>query len=227
LFPGVAVYMKKTYRNKNIFYLGNVINSLYEASEQVALAAKRNSPDLLFVGSTKYMEGAKSLVTAFSALKKEYKDLQLHIIGMTESKLGLKAEGLKCYGYLDKANDEQRNLYYELFKRAKVFINTTPKWGAFSATIEAMYFYVPVIVTPYDEFAETFGRDIAFGKLCNDNSPFEIEKNLRLILTDPAYDQKCIAAHSAVKDFTWSAYVDKVLKKMEDVSKSGRRVIDV
>ena len=52
---------------------------------------------------------------------------------------------------------------YEPFKKAKVFINTTPKWAAFSASIEAMYFYIPVVVTPYDEFTKTFGEHIEFG----------------------------------------------------------------
>ena len=58
LFPGVADYMRETYRNKNIFYLGNVINSVYEVSAHEALRAKKDSNDLLFVGSRRYVEGA-------------------------------------------------------------------------------------------------------------------------------------------------------------------------
>jgi hypothetical protein len=54
--------------------------------------------------------------------------------------------------YLDKGSDAHRALYYPLFKEARMFINTTPKWSSFSASVEAMYFYTPVVITLYKEF---------------------------------------------------------------------------
>src|SRR5262245_51609208 len=40
---------------------------------------------------------------------------------------------------------------------------------------------------------------------------------LRQILNDPAYDQPCITAHATVKGFTWSVYVDEVIRKIESL----------
>jgi glycosyltransferase involved in cell wall biosynthesis len=217
--------MKETYVNKNIHYLGNVINSLYEVSEEEALQEKGNSCDLLFVGDFKYTEGARALIKAYNNLKRDFVELNLHIIGLKKAEIGEELpEGVLCHGYLDKAKHADRALYYDLFKRAKIFVNTTPKWGGFSATIEAMYFYIPVIVAPYGEFVETFGKEITFGKFCDDNSPTEIERNVRLILNDRAYDDMCVNAHRAVKEFTWSSYVDEVLRKIESTSAELRRV---
>jgi len=212
LFPGIAAYMKKTYSNKNIHYLGNVINAVTDISEAEALKAKQNSNDLLFVGSPKYLEGALSLISAFESLKQNYPQLKLNIVGMTEAEIGrtLPAD-VFCYGYMDKGNDKDRALYYDLFKRSKIFINTTPKWGAFSATIEAMYFYNPVIVMPYDEFTETFGKQIDFGVYCEKNSAVAVEKSIRKILDDPGYNSLCINANHAVREYSWSAYIDKVI----------------
>src|SRR5262249_22085434 len=103
----------------------------------------------------------------------------------------------------------------EYMKDAKIFVNTTPKWGAFSATLEAMYFYTPVIVTPYKEFVETFGMKIGFGWYCKNNS-LDLCAKIKKILNCPSYDRLCINAHELVKDFTWSAYIDKMLKKIKE-----------
>ncbi len=215
LFPGIAAHMKKTYSNKNIQYLGNVINAVNTISETEALKAKENSHELLFVGSPKYLAGALSLINAFENLKKQYPALKVHIVGMNESEIGrVLPTDVFCYGYIDKGNDKERELYYDLFKRSKVFINTTPKWGAFSATIEAMYFYNPVIVMPYDEFVETFGRQINFGVYCEENTPTAIEKSVKAVLDHPDYNSLCTEANKAIKDYSWSAYIDKVIAQI-------------
>ncbi len=220
LFPGISEYMKSVYKNKNIFYLGNVINSNYDVSETEALNAKKNSLDLLFVGSNRYMEGAMALVKAFENLKDEYKFLKLHIIGIEKTEFKFLPDDVFCYGYLDKANEANRTVYYDLFRKAKMFINTTPKWGAFSAAIEAMYFYVPIIVTPYEEFVKTFGKNIDFGVYCEQNLPAMIETNIKSILNNPNYNSLCLNAHNSVKEYTWSSYIDKVVRLIEGFNRT-------
>ena len=216
LFPGVADYMINRYKGKNISYLGNVINSLFNATEE-DMSAKMNSNSLLFIGSKKYMEGALSLIEAFKQLKQQYPKLELHIIGIETTGFRNLPKDVFCYGYLDKGKDADRELYYKLLKEAKIFINTTPKWSSFSASIEAMYFYIPVIITPYDDFLKTFGDEINFGLYCEENSQVLIEKKITEILTSPSYQQLCLNAHAAVKEFTWDTYMDKVITKIEEV----------
>jgi glycosyltransferase involved in cell wall biosynthesis len=216
LFPNVAQYMRKRYKNKNIFYLGNVVNSYYEAPLANSLVDRPKTNDLLFVGGRKYIDGARTLIQAYSELKNDYPDLQLHIIGMSEKEFGPLPDGITCYGYLDKGKEKERELYYSLFQKAKVFVNTTPKWGAFSAAVEAMFYYIPVIVTPFNEFVETFGEEIGFGLYCENNSVSLLSSTIRKVLDHKSYPSLCSQAHEAVRDFTWSAYIDKVLKIMEE-----------
>ena len=216
LFPTVARYMKKKYTNKNIHHIGHAINTLHDISEVDAIKNKINSNDILFVGSKKYREGAQSLINAFKKVQQNYPELHLHIIGMNTADFKNLPKNVNCYGYLDKGNDADRKRYYTLFKKAKMFINTTPKWGAFSAAIEAMYFYIPVITSPYDDFIETFGSDIDFGYYSEQNTPSLIEENIIKILNHPSYQSLCINAHKSVEKYTWNAYMDKLITKIED-----------
>lgn len=215
LFPNVTRYMKDRYGNDRVFYLGNVVNSVYEVATDKNYQPKDKSNKLLFIGSKKYIEGLNVLIEAFRNLKRQYPQLTLHVVGIDKNDLENLSEDIFCYGYLDKEVDSERNLYYQLIQDATVFINTTPKWGAFSASIEAMYFYTPIIITPYEAFVETFGENIKFGYYCKENSPTWIENKIINILNNPSYSELCVQAHLAVKEFTWDVYVDKFIAKIE------------
>jgi glycosyltransferase involved in cell wall biosynthesis len=212
LFPSVAKYMKEKYTSK-VIYLGNVINSWHEPIEQEVLKIKKQSEKILFIGSPKYMEGAFALLKAFNTLKKHRPSLSLHFIGLRESQFGEIPNDVHCYGYLDKGEERQRELYYKLLKEAKVFVNTTPRWSAFSASIEAMYFYTPVIVPSYEEFVETFGEQFFGGTFCNDN--LYLSEKIESIFNSDCYEQICRNANSLVKDFTWDSFVGKMIAEMK------------
>lgn len=212
LFPGNAEFMKKNYANPGIEYLGNVVNSLFSGSKIEILEKKKNSKDLLLIGrKNAYLEGAEQLIRASELLRSEYPDIRVHIIGMKNEDFDILPDNVFCYGYLNKADDKQRELYYTLLQNARFLVNTTPKWGAFSSMIEAMYFYNPVITTPYAEFVETFGNDPDFGYYSEDPSTEKLADLIRQGLKAENYSDMCIRSHDAVADFTWSAYIDKIL----------------
>ena len=215
LFPSVMEYMKERYKNENICYLGNVINSVYDVSEDQALEHKEKSNNILFVGSRKYYQGAYALLHAFHRAKQQLPNMKLHIIGMNATDFQSLPKDTHCYGYLDKGSVAGRELYYKLLRDAKLFVNTTPKWGAFSASIEAMYHYIPVIVSPYSDFVKTFGTSINFGDYCKENTPGSIKESILRLFNDSEYNSLCINAHNAVKEYTWSNYIDKLIQKVE------------
>ena len=218
LFPGIAEYMKSSYSNPEIRYLGNVVNSQLSASENEILERKKNSFDLLLIGrKNAYYEGAEQLIKAVDLLKNDScSDIKIHIIGMKNTDFETLPEYVTCYGYLDKGDDKQRDLYYSLMQNARFLVNTTPKWGAFSSMIEAMYFYNPIITTPYSEFTETFGKDIRFGYFSENQSPNELAELIKRGLNADNYLEMCINSHKAVEDFTWKAYIDKVCDILEE-----------
>lgn len=216
LFPSMAEQLK---HKGNIKYLGNVINSVIESNKEEILEQKKDSNKIIFIGSFKYIEGAKKLLESYNILKNKYPKLSLDFIGLKESDFNTLPKGVKCYGYLDKGNNEQREIYYKLLKEARVFVNTTPKWSAFSASVEAMYFYNPVIVPPYGEFVKTFGENFIGGIYCNDND--KLVEKIELIINTQSYEEFSINARTLVENFTWDSYIDKVLLEIKTVANNN------
>lgn len=214
LFPVCAERMRKDYPKARISFLGgNVINSLYPKSldKNEILSQKRCSNKILFIGGKKYLEGAKKLVEAFKRMRDNEK-LELHLIGLTESMFGRLPDNIHCHGYLKKDVAEERDVYYDLLVSSRMIVNPTPLWGGYSSIVEAMYFYTPVIVSPYKDFVREFGEDISFGIYNEEYDSSVLAKNINTLFQREDYEQMCINAHEKVRTYTWDNYVDKVLR---------------
>ncbi len=235
LFPVCCEEMKRKYPKANIHFLGgNVINNLLNKSlvsrskfqvpnekadntiiVEDLVETKAQSKKLLFIGrKTTYLEAAKKLIEAYKLLKQEegYKDLSLDIVGCAESDFDSLPEGVTCYGFLNKSEERDRKVYYDLLLGTKVLVNANPKWGAFSSTVEAMYYYTPVIVSPYQDFVKNFGEKIDFGVYNLDFTAKSIAKDIKFVINSKNYTEMCNFAHESVKTYTWDNYVEQVFK---------------
>ncbi|MCB0775742.1 MAG: glycosyltransferase [Chitinophagaceae bacterium] len=216
MFPKMAEIIKNSYNNRNIFYLGGYfINAKVAKNADTILAQKINSNKILFIGTIKYKAGVLLLIEAIEKLRLQNHHLEIHIVGMKKSDFSKLPNFVTCYGYLDKDNEKDSSTYYDLMESSKMIINTTPKWSGFSSVIEAMYFYNPVITIPYDDFVETFDKKINFGVY--NQSPETLSDDILSIIQDKNYTTLCQNAHLAVKDFTWSNYIDKFLSKLAEI----------
>ena len=212
LFPKSNKFNASNYKNLNLYYLGNVINSNYKLNKIDLITKKLVSNKLLFIGNKKYLKGALDLINAFKELSN--KNIELHIVGLKEEDVNVILPNLFYYGYLNKGIIDENELYYKLISEAKAIINTNPDWGAFSAMTEAMYFYTPIITSPYSEFTETYGNDISFGYYINNDSKLELLSNIDFILniSNEKYLNIMNNAHDIVEDFNWGKYSNKVLE---------------
>ncbi len=215
LFPKSLEFNLHHYNNKHQYYLGNVINGNYPLNKTILIDKKQKSNQLLFIGNKKYIQGAVDLIKAFKQLNTK---AELHIIGLNEGEVGMKANNIFYHGYLDKGITSENELYYKLLTEARAIVNTNPDWGAFSAMTEAMYYYTPIITSPYPEFIETYGTEINFGFYVNHNSTEELVSKLETILNNSSDSQKKLMhnAHEQVKGFSWSVYTDKVLNLISE-----------
>lgn len=216
LFPNVYDYMKKSYGN--VYYLGNVINSLRKpldmTREEGKLLTKKRyeNKHLLFIGIKPYKSAAESLIKAIYNINSQGKEkYYLDIIGMEEDEF-TEYDFLKCYGYLDKGNDEQQEIYYKLINGAKFIVNTAENWVGASSIIEAMSFGVPIIVTPNPDIEKTFGKNIECGfyTLGNDVSyVYECIEKMSGCSVDE-YSKMSINAQEMVKEYSWDSYICKI-----------------
>lgn len=214
LFPNVYSELIREFDVNKVFYLGNVINS-EDYGMKSFCENHYNSKRILFIGRKAYKEGAISLIKAIQMYNKSsLNKLELDIIGMTEMEVGYNNEFTTYYGYLNKQNLEDRELYYSLIQNAKCICNTTENWIAASSIIEAMYWQLPVIINPTEDIYKTFGKNIEFGYYCCSNKVQDIYENICKLENSSRdeYYNMTQKAYEAVKDFTWDTYIDKILE---------------
>lgn len=217
LFPECADKMKADNPNANISYLGNnVVNSVYDGQidEEKIISDKYNHKRLLFIGNQNnltYLETARKLVKAFALVKNKIDNVELHIIGIDSSTLGFTYDGVSCYGYLHKEYKEECDRYYNLIIQSSLIINVTPLWAGYSSIIEAMFYYTPVLVSPFKDFVREFGEDIDFGMYNYSYEINDIADGICAILSSNDYIKMARKAHYHTKDYTWENYVNRML----------------
>lgn len=213
LYPDVRDYMLRRYENKKIYYFGNVINVDEHTKISIdILDKKKHSNRLLFIGKAFYIDGANELIHVVEKLRGLGYDLHVDIVGIEPCLIRKRFDWLSIHGYLDKANLADKNKYYGLLENAKLFVNTTPGWNAFQATLEAMYFYNPIVVRPNDSLIQTFPRLDAFSYLVEDGRSSLHNEIIKSIECVDVYLQKCKQAHMAVEPHTWGSFTKKLIE---------------
>ncbi len=206
----------------------NVVNdiNLNKPSPKEILKWKTKSRELLLIGSTKYLLGARKLVQAFRILQKDFPNLVLNFINLPKDRLLLEEtdSNIICHDYLDKGIPEQNTQYYKLLTNAKILVNPSEIWAAYSSTIECMFYYTPIIIKPYEAFALDYGEKNDFGVYLQNTDVLTIVDSIRgiLLMDEDEYKKICIRAHDLVKDQTWGNYTEKVVELMDEVVKNKK-----
>ena len=211
LFPNVREYMVRKYKNKNIYFFGNVVN----VDDDVVVPPdirerKQNSRRLLFIGQPFYLIGALELIAAAQNLRQQGFECEVDIVGIDPTLLGVEYEWLKVHGYLDKAKPNDKARYYELLSNARLFVNTTPEWNGFQALLEAMYFQNPIMVRPNESLSAYFSNLSSFAYLLVDEGP-KLETMLAQSFVDcERYMQMSDTSRKSVESSTWNEFTTKL-----------------
>lgn len=221
IFQLQAEKMQKEVPEARVCFLGgNVINSFYDGvvDAEAIIKKKSSARRILFIGrKTSYLDGARVLIEAVKELHLQNQSVELDIIGIRVADFSENLPSyVRCHGFLHKDVEEERKLYYKLLMEAAVLVNATPKWAAYSSTIEAMFFYTPVVVSPYQEFQNEFGTDITFGKYNHVFNAGCLSADIDAVLNDSHYSKMCLEAHHAVGSYTWEKYVHKILDLIKE-----------
>lgn len=224
LFHKSAQYIKECVPFANVLHLGqNVINDNNKThlSKSELISRKMKRKEILFIGRGYYIEGLKLLINAFYELKRIDNGIILNVIGLEKEEVKLNSnpynEDIHFYGFLRKDKATDCSIYYNLLNNASIFINPTPRWAGYTSMIEAMFYYTPIITSPYNEFVEEFGELILFGEYYDGTSSlFNIIRNI-LTESDQKYCSRCYEAHRVVSSYTWEKYVDALSLRLKDL----------
>ena len=221
LFSTTFAKLHIKYPNANVFHPGfNVINCMNVGAmnRDKITETKSRSNSIIFIGGPQYINGLKSLIESMSLLKRP---MTLNVIGMKREMVPAAPDFVTFHGYLRKDIQDENHLYYKLLTEAKMIVNTTPLWGAYSSIVEGMYFYTPVIVSPFAQFTSEFGTNIDFGHYCHSGSHAELAEKIDQIASMCTIDyvRLCDNAHDRVKAYTWQRFVDSMLSIMSHSAK--------
>lgn len=217
LFSETAEKMQADYPGANVARIPyNVINNMsgITSLDPAQLSRKYRSDYILFVGRRAYSAGLIKLIEAMKAIDNPH--LRLEVIGMTAEDIPHAPATVHFNGFLHKDIAEQRDRYYSLMTGAKCIVNPTSKWAAYSSIVEGMYFYNPVIVTPFSQFVKEFGSQIPFGLYIDGGDPGSLPRSIEKLLNlpEPDYIAMSLAAHDRVKDYTWQRYATDMTRIM-------------
>jgi glycosyltransferase involved in cell wall biosynthesis len=216
LFPDVREYMLNNFKNKNIFHFGNVVNidEDFIVTEKF-LEKKNESKHLLFIGRPYYISGALELIEAVKELRLDGRNFHVDIVGIDQNLLKVDYEWLSIYGYLDKGDPEQKELYYELLKQARVFVNTTAGWSAFQATLEAMYFCNPIMVCENANLKKSFPTLNDFSYIVDGSQ--DLKSQILKCFDDPGTNKKkSTAARLAAEPNTWKNFINGLIQVIDN-----------
>lgn len=214
LFPECKRKMEEMYGRQIRHLNRNVVNTLCSSNVQPSRLYndRLHSDSILFIGNQRYLSGLQRLIAAVSLLNDEGHHFHVDVIGMNRNLMPDAPSWVRFHGYLDKGNPTDCDEYYRLIFNARMLCNPTPGWAAYSSIIEGMYYGLPVAIAPFDDFVIEFGRNISFGRYISDDAG--LRNAILDIMTSPDYLSMAASAHEAVKDYTWSKYVDVFLQDL-------------
>lgn len=216
LFQESFEIMSNQYPKANIKSINkNVINIMTDANikNESIIAKKFNSNYILFIGNAAYKEGLISLIEAIKEIDTINKP-KLKVIGMTKEQIQSAPEFVEFYGYLRKDNEQENAVYYDLIQNSKCIANPQKHWAGYSSAIEAMYFYNPVIISPFSQFIKEFGDEPKFGFYVESKETLKQAIINIFTLNNVEYTYLCKNSHHKVKDYTWTNFAKELINLM-------------
>lgn len=209
IFPGCYETMKR--HLSSACYFGHVVNSMDEYAPD---ENKCKSERVLFIGKEKYKEGLLKLIKTVKKYNDEFnKSVRISVIGMNEKNAS--GEGIcDFYGYLNKTNVRERELYYRLIGEAKLMANVTSDWNGVSSLFEALYHGTPILVSRNRELELLIGEK-DFCRFCDDEN--ELYKQFVSIMNDDDYNKISQAAHKFGEMYSWDKFMDKFLDRLRSL----------
>jgi len=193
-----------------------VVHNGLDVDAFVAKAHNRISSDrrvILNVGKFETKKGQDVLIKAFAKICYSYPDVDLVLVGATDSALPMLKDLCVCEGVVERVSfcaDIPHNQVANFFKRATIFALPSRQEPFGIVILEAGAFALPVVASRVGGIPEILTDDYT-GRLVSPDDPIELAECLQSLLDNPAESEAmAVRLHNrVVADFSWSAAYEK------------------
>jgi glycosyltransferase involved in cell wall biosynthesis len=161
---------------------------------------------ILFIGKNFKRKGGYILLRAFQKVQKEINDAKLIIAGVHKHFLKIKQPGVKIFTYV-----KDKNIIYNLYKNASVFVMPSLSEPFGLVFLEAMGYKLPCIGSNVDAMPEII-VDETTGFLVNPNDVLSLSEKIIILLKNPDLCEKMgLAGYKRLNEmFLWDSLGDKL-----------------
>jgi glycosyltransferase involved in cell wall biosynthesis len=183
------------------------------------LSSKRMNGPVVFVGTSVVNRGLDILLEAFRLYTTAApRRRTLHIVGFEAAEAPGSWEGTVWHGRLDKADDTQAAVFWNLLRDAGMFVIPSRVGPLPGVILEAQYFATPVITTPVWN-AEQFVEDGVSGLLVDSPDAESLSSVMTRLDQDAGlWDRLAEGARQNALRWTWESAAEVLLAELETVA---------
>jgi glycosyltransferase involved in cell wall biosynthesis len=190
---------------KKVFPVGAGINLPYARKVE---SKSYEAPRILFVGKDFNRKGGNDLLEAFRQVRTEIKEAELTIIG---PRLASPPPGVRCIGFLSKANQEELVRLLDEYQRATLFVMPSLYEPFGIVFAEAMAHKLPCIGSNICAMPEIIDHGQT-GYLVPPREPTALAQRILTLLKNPEecreFGERGYRKYQ--RQFTWQAVTDRI-----------------
>lgn len=178
-------------------------------------------PEILFIGKEFRRKGGDMLAPAFARVRERHAGAVLHVVGPPERPTDLpEAPGVVFHGFLSRRDAEQRTVFYDLLSRAALVVLPSRYEPTGLATLEAMSWGAPAIVTNDWAFPENVAHGETGWLLPSLDADSLATAILEALSDTDRLAKMSAAAYAAVPErFAWSGVARRIIAACEKVAR--------
>lgn len=192
----------------------------YNAASPQALPVKDYAaPEIIFIGKEFHRKGGDLLIEAFAEIRRRFPKARLHIVGPVTAPPELAgADGVTFHGFLSRNDAAQAASFYDLLRRASLCVLPSRYEPTGLATLEAMSWGAPAIVTRNWAFVENVDHGKT-GFLLPELTPAAIAASVidALSDTDRLARMSAEAFATVPARFAWSGVAKRIIAVCDEV----------
>jgi len=214
-------FLRERYGLENVFpepvYGMSLVG--YRGRPLAQLESKRQSTDIVFVGTSVKGRGLDLLLEAFREFNRAVGGhYTLHIVGFEKDAVPGEWPSTRWYGRLDKDDPAQASVYWSLIDAARMFVIPSRSGPLPGVILEAQYLGTPVITTSAWR-VEQIVQDGETGLVIDEPTPESVfGAMLRLASDDGLWDDLALKGHEMARGWLWEQAAAVLIEQLTRVA---------